>query len=178
MKVKMGNKISTLSKDVVACHMANFLSTRAIVLGKEKIFKVAFNKYKQLCSLFLRENKKFVYEFGDDKWLEKFIAFQSKQHELALQEIYFKFSDGSEWTIFLHDIANLKMLYEPEEKHDKFKLLEKPVELADWAQNKLTWEQVKDFSVLRKISGNESSYIHEWADVKKQVLQYKYEAED
>jgi len=178
MKVKFGNKTSTLGKDVVACHMANLLTTRAIVLGKEKDFKKSFLKFKQLCLLFLKQNKKFIYAFGDDSWYESFVEFQSKQHELLLQEIYFKFSDGSEWTIFLNDIANLKMMYEPDHKHNKNELLENPVDLAEWAQKILTWEQVKDFSVLRKISGNESTYNNEWAEVKKQVLQYKYEAED
>ena len=174
MKVKIGYQTISLSKEIVASHMANLLTTRAIYLNKEKDFKTSFLKYKQLCLLFIRQNKKFVYSIGDDDWYDHFVKFQNTQHELLLQEIFFKFSDGSEWTIFLNDIANLKIILEPEKKYDKNQLLAKPVELVEWAQDNLSWEQIKDFAVLRQMQGNESSYIKEWAETKKQVLQYQY----
>ena len=70
------------------------------------------------------------------------------------------------------------MIIAPDPKQDKNSLLSNPVELADWAQNSLTWEQVKDFSILRKIKGDQITYTNEWPLVKKQVVQFNYETED
>jgi citrate synthase len=178
MKVKVGNTITNLPKNIIASHMANLLTTRAIMTNKEKNFKKSLIKHKELCLAFLRENKKFVYSFSDQKWLDEFLKFQSKQHELLMQELTFKFSDGSEWSLSLNDIASLKMIIAPDPKQDKNSLLSNPVELADWAQNSLTWEQVKDFSILRKIKGDQITYTNEWPLVKKQVVQFNYETED
>lgn len=79
MKVKVGNTITNLPKNIIASHMANLLTTRAIMTNKEKNFKKSFIKHKELCLAFLRENKKFVYSFSDQKWLDEFLKFQSKQ---------------------------------------------------------------------------------------------------
>jgi hypothetical protein len=95
MKVKVGNRVTTLAKDVVASHMANLLSTRAIILGNERDFKQSFNKYKELSLAFLKYNRKFIYTFGDDIWLEEFLNFQAKQYELLMQDVMFKFSSSS-----------------------------------------------------------------------------------
>jgi hypothetical protein len=40
MKIKVGNKTMTLSRDVIASHMANLLTTRAIISNQEKDFKI------------------------------------------------------------------------------------------------------------------------------------------
>jgi hypothetical protein len=178
MKVKVGNTISNLPKNAVACHMANLLTSRAIILKKENNYKKSFVKHKELCLAFLRENKKFIYSFSDQSWLEDFIHFETKQHELLMQELMFKFSDGSEWTVSLNDLASLKMIIDPNPKMDRNALLSQPVDLAEWAQNSLTWEQVKDFSILRKIAGDQDAYTNEWPLVKKKVVQFNYETKD
>ena len=46
MKIKIGNKTMNLSRDVIASHMANLLTTRAIISNQEKDFKESFFKYK------------------------------------------------------------------------------------------------------------------------------------
>lgn len=176
MKIKIGNKITTLPKNVVISHMANLLASRAMILRKERDFKSAFTKYKNLCNEFLRENKNFVYCFGTEDWLENFLAFESNQHSLLLQEIYFQFSDDSSWSIPLNDIVNLKILFEDLQQNDKAKLLSDPVSLATWAQEKLTWDQVKDFAIIRDISGKNHVYNHEWPSVQKKVIIYSYDA--
>lgn len=175
MKVKLGNTYVKLPKDTVASHMANLLTTRSILLNKDKDFKTSFVKHKELCLIFLRHNKNFIYSLADSEWLEEFFRFQAIQHELLMQEIVFKFSDGSEWTISLSDIASLKMINNPEEQLKKEDLLKNPVDLADWAQHNLTWNQVKDFAILRRIESNNELYQREWLSTNKVVVQYKYE---
>ncbi len=178
MKVKVGNTITNLPKNAVASHMANLLTTRAVMINKATSFKKSFIKHKELCLFFLRENKKFVYSFSDQKWLEDFIKFEARQHELLMQELVFKFSDGSEWSLSLSDIASIKIINNPEKGLNKNTLLSSPVELAEWAQNSLTWDQVKDFSILRRMQGDQTSYTTEWPLIKKQVVQFNYETED
>jgi hypothetical protein len=178
MKVKVGNTITSLPKNAVACHMANLLTSRAIILKKENNFSKSFNRHKHLCLAFLRENKKFIYSFSDQKWFDDFVKFETKQHELLMQELSFKFSDGSEWTVSLNDLASLRIMIDPNVNVDKNTLLSNPIDLAEWAQNSLTWEQVKDFSILRKIVGDQNTYTNEWPLVKKQVIQFNYETED
>ena len=177
MKVKFGNTYVTLPKDTVASHMANLLTTRSIILNKErdKNFKSIFTKHKDLCLFFLRHNKKFVYSLADSEWLEDFFKFQAIQHELLMQEIVFKFSDGTEWSISLNDIASLKILNNPKDKIKKEELLKNPVDLADWAQSNLSWNQVRDFCILRKVSPNDELYQNEWMSTSKRVVQYHYE---
>lgn len=177
MKAKVGNKITNLSKDVIASHMANLLSTRAIISEKERDFKQAFTKYKELCLLFLKQNKKFVFAFGDELWLDEFLEFQKQQHELLMQDVVFKFSDGSVWTISLNDIANLKILNEPTEKHDKNKLLENAIDLVNWSQSDLSWEQLKNFATLKNIKPNDGLYNTEWKGVSKKIIMWHYESE-
>lgn len=178
MKVKVGNQITNLSKDSIASHMANMLTTRAIVLRKEKDFKKSFVKHKELCLIFLRHNKKFVYSFTDQEWVDEFFEFQRKQHELLMQDLLFSFSDGSEWAVSLNDLANLKVLREGDKKLDKATLLTDPLALADWAQRDLSWDQVKDFAILKRISCDDEAYEDEWPSVSKKVIQYKYEIEE
>ena len=178
MKVKVGNKITTLPKDVIASHMANLITTRAIVLNKEKDFKSSFYKYKDLCLAFFRENKKFIFSFSDDQWFEEFNAFQEKQHDLMMQDVVFKFTDGATWSVPLLDLANLKILQEPEKKHDRNALLSSPVELVTWAQNTLTWNQVANFAVLRHLDNPENTYNAEWPSVPKKVIKWHYEIEN
>jgi hypothetical protein len=178
MKVKVGSTITNLPKNVVASHMANLLTTHAIMINKATSFKKSFIKHKELCLSFLRENKKFVYSFSDQAWLEDFIQFEAKQHELLMQELVFKFSDGSEWSLSLNDIASIKIINDPQKGMDKNALLSNPVELAEWAQNAITWEQVKDFSILRRTQGDQTSYINEWPLVKKKVVQFNYETDE
>jgi hypothetical protein len=177
MKVQVGNKTMSLPKETVASHMANLITTRLIMLGKIKDFRSSFLKHKELCMIFLRMNKKFVYSFGSDDWLEDFFKFQTKHHELLMQEIFFRFSDGSEWSISLNDLANLKIMHESNLKHDKTQLLEKPLELSDWAQSELTWDQIKDFAILRRIDDNSVQYNEEWPSVNKKVVQFSYDIE-
>lgn len=178
MKVKIGNRATTLPKNVVASHMANLLTTRDIMLGKEKNFKNTFLKNLELCLAFLRENKKFVYSFGDEEWLEEYLDFQSKQKELLLQDVLVKFSDGSVWTISLHDIASLKIIREPKSKETKMSILEKPIELVKWAQDELQWDQISNFATLKNITGNEQIYMNEWKSANKRVLKWTYNVED
>jgi hypothetical protein len=168
--------MTSLSKEVVVCHKANHLPPRSIITGKEFDFKKSFIKYKDYCSLFLKENKKFVYTFGSEEWYDEFVEFQARQHELIMQELYFKFSDGSEWTVFLNDLANLRLMLDSSSKN-KNALLSNPVDLADWAQSNLSWSQIKDFCVLRNITGNEDSYSNEWSATPKKVLQYQYKSD-
>lgn len=173
MKVKIGNKVTSCSREIIASHMANLVTTRLIILGKEKNFKQTFEKSKELCILFLKSNKNFVYSFGEDDWFVKLMNFKKKQNELFLQELYFKFSDGTEWTIYLNDLANIRMMIDSSQK-DKSLLLKNPIELADWAQMNLSWQQVKDYCVLRRAVANESKYSNEWLSVKKRIYQYQY----
>ena len=175
MKVKLGNRSTTLPKEAVVAHMANLLTTRAIILGKEKDFKKSFSKYNELCILFLGQNKMFIYSFGDELWLEEFLNFQSELHEMLLQDVVFKFNDGSTWSIALSDLANLKIINESTEKHDKGKLLAEPIDLVFWAQTKLSWDQVKDLSTLRMIDDN-ISYKLEWPSVPKKIIKWQYQS--
>jgi hypothetical protein len=178
MKVRVGKKIITsMSRSVVAAHMAQILAGRDVIFKKEKSYKKAFAKNKELTMAFLKHNKDYIYVL-DETWLPDFLLFQEEQKSLLMQEISFKFSDGSEWTVPLSDIANIRIMTEPSLKLDKAKLLENPVELAEWAQKELSWDQVKDFTVLRHISGNPRTYNKEWPSVKKQVVKYNYEIED
>lgn len=177
MKVKVGTKITGLPKDVVASHMANILTTKDIALGRERDFKKVFLKYKDLCLIFLRHNKKFVLNFSDQTWMEDFRIFRTKQHELLMQEMAFSFTDGTTWTISMNDLANLRIMLEPDLKHEKLNLLGLPVELAEWAQTSLQWEQVKDFTILREVTGDEAMYAKEWKTANKKVIQYNYEIE-
>ena len=176
MKVKIGKNTTSLSREVVASHMANLITTRLIITGQEKNFKKTFVKYKELCLMFLKQNKKFVYAFGEDSWFDEFSNFEKQQYELFLQEVYFKFSDGSEWTIFINDLANLRLMVDDTIK-DKSALLSNPVDLAVWAQNHLSWDQVKDYCILRKINTEESIYSNEWQTTKKQIFRYRYKNE-
>jgi hypothetical protein len=178
MKVKIGNLTTTLPKDAVASHMANLITTRLIILDKEKDFKKAFTKYKDLVLMFFRENKKFVFSFSDEKWYDDFNSFHEKQHELMLQDIVFKFSDGSTWSIPLLDVANLKILQEPEKKHNRNSLLSAPLDLVTWAQEKLTWNQIENFAILRNLDSPENSYNNEWPSVAKKVIKWHYEIEN
>ncbi len=177
MKTKLGNKITNVPKNVIAAHMANLLSTRAIISEKERDFKQAFCKYKDICLAYLRENPKFIYSFGDDLWLDQFLDFQKQQHELLMQDVVFKFSDGSVWTIALNDIANLKIIHEPEKKHVKNKLLEDSIELIDWAQSNLSWSQLKNFATLKNIQQNDELYGEEWVTVSKKIIRWHYESD-
>jgi hypothetical protein len=178
MKVKIGNRVTTLPKDVVASHMANLITTRFIILDKEKDFKKAFIKYKDLVLNFFRENKKFVFSFSDEKWFDDFMSFQEKQHELMLQDVVFKFKDGSTWSVPLLDIANLKILQEPEKKHSKTTLLLSPLDLVTWAQETLTWDQIENFAILRNLDNQEKTYNNEWPSVAKKVIKWHYEIEN
>jgi|APCry1669189440_1035222.scaffolds.fasta_scaffold00516_2 hypothetical protein len=178
MKVKIGNKTTTLPKNVVVAHMANLLASRAVILKKERDFKSAFLKYKNLCGEFLRENKNFIYVFGSEDWLDKFLEFEATQHSLILQEVYFQFSDSSYWSIPLNDIVNLKILSENLQQSDKMKLLSDPVSLAVWAQEKLTWDQVKDFAIIRDITGKNDEYNQEWPAVQKKIIVYSGKPEN
>lgn len=178
MKIKVGNKTMTLSRDVIASHMANLLTTRAIISNQEKDFKESFYKHKELCLAFLKENKKFVFTFGDDSWLKEFIEYQNQQVSLLMQDVFFKFSDGATWSICLNDIANLKMLQEPEKKYDKKHLLTSAVELVDWAQKTLTWDQVQSFAVLRHLEYSNETYTNEWVNNTKKIIKWQYGAEN
>lgn len=178
MKVKIGNKNTTLSKDVVAAHMANLLTTRSILLGGKVEFRQSFIKNKDLCIEFLRENKTFIYNFGDEEWLDDFLDFQKNQHELIMQDVFFKFSDGSVWTISLHDIVNLKIIKHREEKLDKIMLLKNPIELIQWAQDELEWDQLKNFAILKNIVGNEEKHVQEWRSVDKKIIKWTYTGEE
>lgn len=175
MKVKLGNTYVRLPKDTVASHMANLLTTRSIFLNKDKDFKTSFIKNKELCLIFLRHNRNFVYSLVDNDWLEEILKFKTTQHELLMQEIVFKFSDNSEWSISLNDIANLKIITDHVGKNRKDELLNNPVELAEWAQQNLTWNQIKDFAILRKMEASHDLYQKEWFSTNKRVVQYKYE---
>jgi hypothetical protein len=174
MKVKIGNQITTLTKDVVICHMANLLSSRAIILRKETNFKLAFEKYKKLCSLFLNENKKFVYTFGTDDWLENFLLFEINLNELLVQDVSFQFSDKSTWSVSLNDIANLRIVIEENKKHDKMKLLENPIELIEWAQLNLGWYQIKPLATLTNFESENDTHEKEWPSVIKKIQKKNY----
>jgi len=175
MKAKIGNQITTLSKDVIVCHMANLLASRAILLRKETSYKIAFDKYKKLCQLFVKENKKFIYSFGTEGWLEDFILFEANVNELLLQDVTFEFSDKSTWSISLNDIANLRMVIEEDKKHDKMTLLKNPIELLEWAQVNLNWYQVKPLSSLISIEENTDIHDKEWPSVMKKIRKKNYE---
>jgi hypothetical protein len=178
MKIKIGNLTTTLPKDVVASHMANLITTRLIILDKETDFKKAFIKYKDLVLSFFRENKKFVFSFSDEKWFDEFTHFQEKQHELMLQDVVFKFDDGSTWSIPLLDIANLKILQEPDKKYNRTTLLSSPLELVMWAQDILTWDQIENFAVLRNIDNPKNTYNNEWPSVAKKIIKWHYGIEN
>ena len=177
MKVKIGNRQTSMPKHVVIAHMANLLASRAVIMRKERDFKSAFLKYKNLCADFLRENKKFVFSFGEELWLKEFLEFEKKLYELLLQEVLFKFSDKTTWSISLNDLANLKILHEGLKKDAKDSLLSKPVDLVTWSQEKLTWDQIKTFAVIRKIDGSDELYNEEWSSVPKKVIIYSYDSE-
>jgi hypothetical protein len=177
MKVKIGNRVTSLPKNVVIAHMANFLATRSIVLRKDKDFKSAFIRYKSLATEFLRQNKNFVFSIGKDDWLEKFLEFEAQQQALLLQEIYFQFSDETFWSISLNDIVNLKILYDGLNSNQKTELLSAPIKLAEWAQEKLSWDQVKDFAIIRDVTGKNDVYNQEWPSVSKKIIVYNFESE-
>lgn len=176
MKVKIGNAVTTLPKDVVASHMANLLATQAILSGKENNFKDVFYKKKDLCLKFLKANKRFVFFFGDEKWYDKYDKFEISQYELLMQDLIFTFSDGTVWSISLNDIANLKIISE-NLKINKEDLLKDPMDLAIWAQNELTWDQIKSFAILKNVVQKDSLYNEEWSSVAKKVLKWNYLAE-
>jgi hypothetical protein len=178
MKVKIGNKTTTLPKSVVASHMSNLLTTRDIIMGKEKDFKNAFLRNLDLCLIYLRENKKFAYSFGDEDWLDDYLDFHSKQRELLLQDVLIKFSDGSVWTISLHDIASLKLARDPKIKENKMQLLENPIKLVEWAQEELQWNQISNFATLKNIQGNEDIYKKEWKLTNKKVIKWSHQAKE
>ena len=178
MKVKIGSITTKLPRETVASHMANLLTTRAIILQKETDFKKSFHKYKDLCLAFFRENKGFIYSFGDETWLDVFLAFQEKEHNLLMQDVVFKFKDGSTWSVPLIDIANLRTLQEPDKKYDKNALLLDPIELVSWAQTALSWEQVEDFAILRQLESPNGTYNTEWPLVPKKVIKWLYETEN
>ena len=178
MKVKIGNKTTTLPKNVVASHMANLLTTRDIIMGKESDFKNTFLKNLDLCIIYLRENKKFIYKFGDDDWLDDYLDFYKRQRELLMQDVIVKFTDGSVWTISLHDIASLKLARNPSGKENKMELLENPINLVEWAQEELQWEQISNFAILKNIQGNELKYRNEWKSTLKKVVKWTYEPID
>lgn len=178
MKVKIGSVITKLPRETVAAHMANLLTTRAIILQKETDFKKSFYKYKDLCLAFFREKKGFIYSFGDETWLDEFLAFQEKEHSLLMQDVVFKFKDGSTWSVPLVDIANLRTFQEPDKKYDKNSLLSNPVELVSWAQTTLSWEQIEDFAILRQLENPNNTYDTEWPSVPKKIIKWLYEAEN
>jgi hypothetical protein len=178
MKTRIGNKTVSLPKEVVVAHMANLISTKLVFSDKEKNFKHAFTKYKDLVEAFLRENKRFVFSFSDEKWVDKFNEFQEKQLEIMFQDVVFKFSDGSSWSIPLMDIANLKMLQEPEKKHTRIALMSAPLELVTWAQEELSWDQISSFAVLRQLDSSQDIHKNEWKSVQKSVIRWHYELEN
>lgn len=174
MKVKIGKQTTSLGKEVVAAHMANLLASRAILTGESDDLKQSFTEYKKICQLFLDSNKRFVYKFGDEKWLEPFLKFQANQNEILKQEVFFRFSDGSLWTVLVSDIAKIRAMQDKNFDSDNAVL--DPVELTEWAQDKLTWDQVKVFSRLRVLPLDfHGVYTVEWPDVKKKVIKYKIE---
>ena len=93
---------------------------------------------------------------------------------LLMQDVFFIFSDGATWSIGLSDIANLKMLQEPEKKYEKNKLLTFAVELVDWAQKTLSWEQVKNFAILRHLEYSNDLYSKEWVSNNKKIIKWQY----
>lgn len=174
MKVRMGTKTGNMPKEALASHMANLLATRAISLNKEKEFRHALLKYKELAILFLNENKKFVFAFGEEDWVGAFFEFQQKRHELLMQDVVFKFTDGSVWSISLSDLANLKILSDHDAHHDKNVLLEQAVNLVQWAQEELSWNQIKSFASLKNIQDNDTMYEQEWHGVPKKIIRWRY----
>ncbi len=173
MKAKIGNKTTNLPKDVISSHMANLITTRSIVLGHEKDFKESFGHHKKACDYFLKHNKNFVYSFGDEDWFEDFVAFQIKQRDLELREASFSFSDGTEWSVYLTDLAHIKMNMNPSLKNMS-KILAEPEELIKWAEDNLNWQDIQELCMIRKIKEKHDLYTEEWKNVKKEILDYEF----
>ena len=95
-----------------------------------------------------------------------------------MQDVIVKFTDGSVWTISLHDIASLKLARNPSGKENKMELLENPINLVEWAQEELQWEQISNFAILKNIQGNELKYRNEWKSTLKKVVKWTYEPID
>lgn len=175
MKVKIGNRTTSLTKDIVICHMANLLASRSIILRKENNFKIAYDKYKSLCYSYVKDRKSFVYAFGKEEWLEDFLLYEMNLNELLAQELTFKFSDNSSWNISLNDIANIRVVLEEEKKLDKMKLLENSIELVQWAQDNLHWYQIKPLAKLVDYESNPNVHEGEWSTVQKSIRKKNYE---
>jgi len=176
MKVKIGKQTTYLKKDVVVSHMANLLASRSILLGESLNFKKTFLDYKKLCSDYLKINTNFVYKMGSEDWLEDFLNHQAAAQELLLQDVFFKFSDESIWSVSLVDLTDLKIINEniPLQESTRESMLRNPVEVVEWAQNNLTWNQIQDYAILTGMAQTNPNHDLEWPKIKKSIIQRKY----
>jgi hypothetical protein len=56
-------------------------------------------------------------------------------------------------------------------------LLEEPIVLVSWAQEYLTWDQLKNYATLRNIDPEEATYNKEWSTVNKKIIRWQYNSE-
>ena len=176
MKVKIGKQTTYLKKDVVVSHMANLLASRSILLGESLNFKKTFLDYKRLCVEYLKANPNFVYKVGSEDWLEHFLNHQAASQELLLQDVFFKFSDESIWSISLVDLTDLKIINEniPLQESTRESMHKNQIEIVEWAQNNLNWNKIQNYAILTGMSQNSQNHSNEWPKIKKSIIQRKY----
>lgn len=178
MKVKIGYTITTLPKDAISSYMANVLTHNSSLLNAEKDFKKIFSKYKEFCLSFLKSNKNFILELGNEEWIKEISKYQEEQRELFSREVIFEFSDGSVWSVILLDILKLKLMKEPQMKIDQHKILSEPNNLILWAQKNIDWDDIRSFAKLKEMKNSSVNYNIEWPTAKIELSRYKNDNKD
>ncbi|NBO22146.1 hypothetical protein EBU94_02235 [bacterium] len=172
MKVKIGKTITDVSEDLIATNIANKLISGAYFMSDTvKNFKQSFDIFKMMSVDFIKtKEKNFIFSFSEDFWFEEFKVFQEKRLVAFQNELSLVFSDGSEWSIPLMDLANIAMKYDEWKDRDLFELLENPEDLCLWAEKKLNWDDVKQYKKLISIEDHDEIYSEEWKKVKKTIV--------